>query len=268
MAGGILLLGLSLFLCGGCSGEAGRGGQAEDAAVANASADPAGEVQHLSGSAPEVKQEQQPSAGGGIAGARGESESGDQGGIEHSAAQSEAAEAQSKAPMDSSAVALAGEEESSQGLPEIPLPDLPPAYRRPEAPDLVLTDMSGREITLKDLQGQVVLANFWATWCPPCKKEIPQLVHLQETYGESGLKILGISLDPKGLATVKPFVRGRREINYTIIPSGQRAAQAFGGVTRIPTTFLLDKQGKIIGRFKGLPQGNEMEAYVRAALNE
>ncbi len=160
------------------------------------------------------------------------------------------------------------DEEEVRTIPELPPPSLAPAASRPAAPDLTLTDLSGREVSLADLRGRVVLINFWATWCPPCKHEIPHLVRLQETYGDLGLTILGVSVDQKGIAAVRPFVRGRPEINYTIIPNGIRAAQAFRGISHIPTTFVLDKQGRILKRFRGLPTGHEMEAYVQAALRE
>ncbi len=143
---------------------------------------------------------------------------------------------------------------------------------RTPAPEVTLTDLSGRSIELKDLRGNVVVINFWATWCPPCKREIPHLAHLQESYREAGLKVLGLSLDQKGLAAVKPFVRGRREINYTIIPNGHRAAaefgRLFGRINSIPMTFLLDREGRVIEKFRGLPDPVVFEGYVLAAIRE
>ncbi|MCK4305089.1 MAG: redoxin domain-containing protein [Candidatus Eisenbacteria sp.] len=174
-------------------------------------------------------------------------------------------------PADPEPGLAADEGQLPNGFPELPLPQLLPPEKRRPVPDMVVKDMAGHPIAFADLKGQVVLAVFWATWCPPCKKEIPQLVYLQDTYAKAGLKILGISMDQKGLSVVKPFVRGRREINYTIIPSGIRAAYAFGGaagIRRIPTSFLIDKHGRIIKKLMGLSSLREVEALVQAALQE
>ncbi len=152
--------------------------------------------------------------------------------------------------------------------PALSLPRLPDAARRPPAPELTLTDLGGRQIRLGELRGRAVLITFWATWCGPCRQEIPQLVRWQETYGGRGLTILGISLDQQGLPVVRTFVRERPEISYTIIPNGARAAEAFGGVERIPTAFLLDKRGRVVARFQGLPRGTEVEGYIQAVLRE
>ena len=161
------------------------------------------------------------------------------------------------------------EEEGPQPFPEhIRAPTLRAADTRPMAPDVPLTDINGRTVTMEQLRGQVVLVVFWATWCPPCKREIPHLVHLQETYGDLGLTILAPSLDQKGLAAIKPFLRSRPDINYTIIPSGHRLSMAYGGVNRIPTSYLIDKKGRVVEQIMGLRSGEELEGLVMAALKE
>ena len=152
--------------------------------------------------------------------------------------------------------------------PAHPLPQLPETGKRRGAPDLTVTDMHGRPISLADLRGRAVLVTFWATWCGPCRQEIPHLVRWQEAYGPQGLTILGVSLDQQGLPAVRKFVRDHPEIRYTIIPNGARAAEAFGGVERIPTAFLLDRRGRIVARFEGLPRGEEMEGFIQAVLQE
>lgn len=172
-------------------------------------------------------------------------------------------------PDQAGDVELEEEEEGPEPFPDhIRVPTLRAQDGRPTAPDVPLTDINGRTITMEHLRGQVVLVVFWATWCPPCKREIPHLVHLQETYGDLGLTILAPSLDQKGLAAIKPFLRSRPDINYTIIPSGHRLSMAYGGVNRIPTSYLIDKQGRVIEQIMGLRSGEELEGLVMAALKE
>lgn len=152
--------------------------------------------------------------------------------------------------------------------PKYPLPELPAPEDRDESPDLELVDLSGRELQLRDLRGQVVLLAFWATWCRPCIMEIPHLVHLTETYEKAGFKVLGLSVDRTGLAAVKPFIDRRPEINYPIVPNGTSAAMKFGGIRSIPTSYLLDRQGRVIRAFVGLQPPEILEGHIQAALRE
>ncbi len=145
---------------------------------------------------------------------------------------------------------------------------LPEVDSRPAAPALNLTDIAGHRVDNESLAGHAVLVVFWAAWCPPCKAEIPQLVKLQEKYRDDGLKILGLSIDKGGLPAVKKFVQARRNINYTIVPQGQDAARAFGRIAKIPTSILLDKQGRELKRWVGLVGEAELESWVVGALRE
>jgi thiol-disulfide isomerase/thioredoxin len=151
---------------------------------------------------------------------------------------------------------------------EPPLPPLPPVADRKPAPAFSVTDMAGRPVGLDGLKGKVGLVVFWATWCRPCMMEIPELVRLQQAYGSKGLSVVGLSVDRRGLAVVKPFVEKHPEINYPIVPSGLAAADAFGGVTSIPMSFLIDREGRIIRSFIGLMPPEVLEGYVKAALQE
>ncbi len=160
------------------------------------------------------------------------------------------------------------EEEEEDDRPPLVLPRLPDPLRRPAAPAVEMVDLNGRRFSLADHKGEVVLLVFWATWCRPCKIEIPTLVHLQETYADSGLAVLGVSVDQTGLKAVKPFVRGRKEINYTIVPNGRRPAQSFGGIRSIPTNFVIDRQGRVVQKIRGVMPERELEALIVATLRE
>lgn len=152
--------------------------------------------------------------------------------------------------------------------PKFERPALPPAKDRPIPPKLELVDMNGRTLKLEDLRGQVVLLAFWATWCGPCRMEIPSLIHMTQIYKDAGFAIVAPSIDRNGMAAVKPFVERNKEINYTIVPNGVPASMAFGGIRSIPTSFLIDRQGRILRSFVGLQPPEVLEAYVQAALLE
>jgi thiol-disulfide isomerase/thioredoxin len=126
----------------------------------------------------------------------------------------------------------------------------------------------GRPVSLAGMKGKVGLVVFWATWCRPCIMEIPHLVRLHEGYGKQGLAIVGLSIDRRGIAVVKPFVDSHPEINYPIVPNGLAAADAFGGIASIPTSFLIDREGRVIRMFVGLMPGEMLEGFVKAALQE
>ena len=116
------------------------------------------------------------------------------------------------------------------------------------------TDENGKKITIDEFaQGGGVLVNFWATWCGPCRKEIPDLVSLDGEYKSQGVKILGISVDRDGdvMATVSEFVNGNA-IKYPIVVDNGELEKAFGGIRGIPTTFFVDKNGMITKRMIGL----------------
>ncbi len=114
----------------------------------------------------------------------------------------------------------------------------------PEIPQFSLpTITDGTIIDSKQLRGKVVLINFWATWCPPCRKEIPYLKRLQTEFGDKGLVVLGISIDQGGGRVVKKFIK-KSKINYPVMLANQSVLRQFGGVRGVPTSFLLDKTGR------------------------
>lgn len=129
--------------------------------------------------------------------------------------------------------------------------------------DFTLTDIEGKRWTLSE-QKSIVLINFWATWCPPCKKEIPILVRIYNKYKDKGFLILGIAFDKKEL--VKSFVK-KYKINYPVLIGDYRVAQDYE-ITTIPQTYLINKEGKIVKRWFGLAPNfeTELEAYIDSLL--
>ena len=127
------------------------------------------------------------------------------------------------------------------------------------APDFSLRDLSGRMVSLKRLRGQVVVLDFWATWCPPCRMSIPELVKIQEKYRDKGLTILGISLDdPKMVPDryIKAF-KEKYQINYTILRYSEAVLEEYFGYNSpaIPTLFLIDDKGRLRDKLVGFIPG-------------
>jgi peroxiredoxin len=148
-----------------------------------------------------------------------------------------------------------------------PAADLPAAADRRPAPDFTLKNLDGGDVRLADFRGQVVMVNFWATWCPPCREEIPDFIVLQDQLGPKGLRIIGISLDDEGAAKVAPFASQNR-INYTMLVNGNEAANAYGGIEGIPTTFLLDRQGRVVERRAGVAPREHWRQLIVSLLKE
>jgi peroxiredoxin len=134
-----------------------------------------------------------------------------------------------------------------------------------KAPNFSLKTSDGKTIELAKLQGKVVVVNFWATWCGPCKKEIPGFLEVYEKLKSKGLEIVGISLDREGWTVVKPYV-DRTRITYPVVVDNGKLAEAYGGIDAIPTTFIVDRKGKIIGKHVGYMSKADFEKLVSAAL--
>jgi peroxiredoxin len=122
--------------------------------------------------------------------------------------------------------------------------------RRP-APDFILKDSKEAQIKLSDYKGKVVLLNFWATWCGPCKAEIPWFVEFESKYKGSGFAVLGVSMDDDGWKAVRPFLE-EAKMNYTVMLGDEATASKFGGIDSLPQTFLIDRQGRIAAKQMGL----------------
>jgi peroxiredoxin len=135
------------------------------------------------------------------------------------------------------------------------------------APDFVLDDASGKPVKLSDFRGKVVLLNFWATWCPPCRAEIPWFIKFQNTYQDAGFEALGVSMDEDGWGAVKPYIDAQK-ITYHVMVGNEGVAQLYGA-TSLPATFIIDKFGCIASTHVGLViSQNEYDADIRAVLNE
>jgi len=135
------------------------------------------------------------------------------------------------------------------------------------APEFALQDLDGKTVHIADFSGKVVILDFWATWCPPCRKEIPDFVAMQSKYGHQGLAIVGLSVDAGGAHDVRDFEQKQSiEINYPVLIANEETANAYGGVVGIPTTFVIDRKGKIVKRFVGYTPASEFEETIRPLL--
>jgi peroxiredoxin len=139
---------------------------------------------------------------------------------------------------------------------------LPPATptANDEAPAFSLPDLSGHTVSLSDFGGKVVILDFWATWCPPCKREIPDFISLQNEYGPKGLQVVGVALDEAD--KVRAFAKANG-MNYPVAIGNDNVAAAYGGISGIPTTYVLNRQGRIVARFEGYRPRDVFEQEIR-----
>jgi thiol-disulfide isomerase/thioredoxin len=137
--------------------------------------------------------------------------------------------------------------------------------RNPDAaPEFKLTDLGGRPLTIADAHGKVVLLNFWATWCGPCRAEIPDLIELQTKYRDA-LQIIGLTVDDDDAETVRRVV-AETGINYPVAMTSTDVRMKYGGIAALPTSFLLDSQGRVVQKHEGLHNPLLYELEIRALL--
>jgi cytochrome c biogenesis protein CcmG/thiol:disulfide interchange protein DsbE len=139
------------------------------------------------------------------------------------------------------------------------------ALAQRKAPDVSFKTADGKVYDLSKLKGKVVIVNFWATWCGPCRKEIPDFIEFYKGYKEKGLEILGVSLDREGWEKVTPFLK-QTPINYPIVLGNGEIAGKFSKFNAIPTTFIIDKSGNIVDEHTGVMTKSQLEAKVKPLL--
>jgi cytochrome c biogenesis protein CcmG/thiol:disulfide interchange protein DsbE len=141
-----------------------------------------------------------------------------------------------------------------------------PDKERKAAPDFSLKDADGKLVHLSDYKGKVVLLDFWATWCGPCRIEIPWLKEFQRKFKDQGFEVIGISMDDDGWQAVKPFL-AELQINYRVVIGDDTTAQLYGGVDALPTAFVIDREGKIAAVHVGLTSKGEIEHGIEQVLS-
>jgi peroxiredoxin len=143
---------------------------------------------------------------------------------------------------------------------------LKPDKERHAAPDFSLKDSDGKTVRLSDYHGKVVLLDFWATWCPPCKLEIPWLIDIERENKARGFEVLGVSMDDEGWEVVKPFMK-EVGMNYRVVIGNDATAELYGNVESLPETFLIDREGKIAAIHIGLASRKDFEDEVAQLLD-
>src|ERR1017187_4919706 len=134
-----------------------------------------------------------------------------------------------------------------------------------QAPEFELLDLNGNQVHLSDFRGKAVVLNFWASWCAPCRSELPWFMDFQKEYGPRGLQIIGVSMDDGGRDAIAPFVR-RTGINYVVLLGDNHVSSLYGGLDVLPTTYYISPHGDVIAFVNGVISKSEVERDIKQAL--
>jgi thiol-disulfide isomerase/thioredoxin len=145
-----------------------------------------------------------------------------------------------------------------------PVPALRQEVRRPE---FTLKDLNGRTIRLSDYRGKVVLINFWATWCPPCRAEMPDLIRLQRVHGKEGLRIIGVTYPPEIEASVRRFASSLK-VNYPIVLGTREIKDRFSSDENLPLTIVINRDGQVVEVISGILLREEFDEKIKPLLSK
>lgn len=135
-----------------------------------------------------------------------------------------------------------------------------------KAPNWELIDLDGKPVKSDTYKGKIVILNFWATWCPPCRAEMPDFMKLHAAYKDKGVVFIGVSLD-NGLGPVKRYVRTEK-INYPILMGNAKMVAEYGNFSAIPQTFVIDAEGRINKQFRGLVKFDQLKKAITSLIDE
>lgn len=133
------------------------------------------------------------------------------------------------------------------------------------APDFTLASLDGKTTKLSDFHGKAVLLNFWATWCEPCKIEMPWFVDLQKKYGAQGFTVIGVAMDDSSPSDIADFAK-KMGVNYPILIGKEAVGDQYGGIPYLPSSFYIDRDGKVVDRVFGLVSKSEIESDIQKAM--
>jgi thiol-disulfide isomerase/thioredoxin len=168
--------------------------------------------------------------------------------------------------VDLSAAQPSGVQQAANPDAQAPPSDFPEPQKGSVAPDFALKDLAdGKEVRLSSLRGKAVLVNFWATWCEPCKIEMPWFVELQKKYEAQGFTVLGVAMDDASPSDIADFAK-KMGVNYPIVIGKEAVGDQYGGIPYLPSTFYIGRDGKVVDRVFGLVSRSEIESDIQKAM--